>query len=99
MSDQFGDTNVLMARAIFYRYVQTYVESDPESAAHIMDHVQSALSSVLKRSNERSADMEAALATVLKTPKTGRAFAIEKLTKWEGPTALRWDWFLHPEDK
>ena len=88
-----------MDRQTFYRIVQQYIEADPEAAAHVLDYVRAGLSASLAQSRERAADMECALAEVLSAPKKGRNLATEKLTKWEGKTSLRWDWFLHPENR
>lgn len=85
-----------MNRASFLTFVRQYVESDPEAAAHIGDAAQAGLRLALNKAYERAADMEVAL-SVLATKRYKGADAVvrDKLAKWEGKTALRWDWLTH----
>lgn len=73
--------------------VRSYIERDPEAAAHISDYVQEGLRAALHQARERAADMEVALAALAaKRYKGSNELLKQKLDKWEGKTALRWDW-------
>jgi len=81
----------------FLEYVRRYVEQDPEVAAFIADHVQHGLRAALQKAYERAADMEVALSVLAaKRYKGADAVVLDKLAKWEGKTALRWDWLTCP---
>lgn len=83
-------------RAAFLDGVRQYIQTDPEAAAHVSDFVQAGLRSALREANERAADMEVALsALAAKRFKGADALVRDKLGKWEGKTALRWDWLTH----
>lgn len=83
-------------RAAFLEGVRRYIEQDPEAAAHIADYTQAGLRAALHRAYERAADMEVALAVLAtKRYKGAAALVKQKLEKWEGKTALRWDWLTH----
>ena len=83
------------ARTAFLEYVQKYVEQDPYVAAYVADYVHKGLTTVLNTAYERAADMETALAVLsAKRFKNRNETIIQKLEKWEGKTALCWDWLL-----
>ena len=85
-----------LERAQFLDYVRRYIEQDPEAAAYVADHAQAGLRSALNKAYERAADMEVALsALATKRYKGADALVKQKLEKWEGKTALRWDWLTH----
>lgn len=80
-------------RAAFLAYVRNYVEQDPESAAYLSDYAQAGIRAALAKSNERAADMEVAVAVLAaKRYKNSDAVLMDKLSKWEGKTALDWSW-------
>jgi len=82
-------------RAWFFKLVQTYISKDPEAAAHVATFVQEGLSQALRESNDRAADLEVALAILASRKYQGsEALVLDKLKKWEGRTALRWDWLI-----
>ena len=85
-----------MQREQFLHYVKSYIESDPEAAAFVADYVQQGLRERLNKAYERAADMEVALSVLAsKRYKGADALVREKLAKWEGKTALCWDWLTH----
>ena len=85
-----------MQREQFLQYVKSYIESDPEAAAHVANYVQAGLRDSLNKAYERAADMEVALSVLAsKRYKGADALVRDKLTKWEGKTALCWDWLTH----
>ena len=85
-----------MERTQFLEYVKNYIERDPEAAAHVANYVQAGLNKALGQAYERAADMEAALSVLAtKRYKGADALVLDKLRKWEGKTALRWDWLTH----
>ena len=86
-------------RASFLNFVREYVEKDPEAAAHISDYAQAGLRAALNKAYERAADMEVALSVLAaKRYKGADAVVRDKLKKWEGKTALRWDWLSHNDE-
>lgn len=85
-----------MKRAQFLDYVRLYIEQDPEAAAYVADHAQAGLRAALSKAYERAADMEVALSVLAtKRYKGADALVRQKLEKWEGKTALRWDWLTN----
>ena len=85
-----------MQREQFLQYVKSYIESDPEAAAYVADYVQQGLRERLNKAYERAVDMEVALSVLAsKRYKGADALVREKLAKWEGKTALCWDWLTH----
>lgn len=85
-----------MGRAQFLDYVRRYIEQDPEAAAYVADHAQAGLRAALNKAYERAADMEVALSVLAtKRYKGADALVKQKLEKWKGKTALRWDWLTH----
>lgn len=89
-----------LRRAAFLNSIRQYVETDPESAAFIADYAQAGLRAALQQSRELATDMEIAL-SVLATRRYKGADELvrSKIAKWEGKTAMKWDWLLHPADK
>ena len=86
-----------MSREQFLQMVRTYIEADPEAAPHVAGYVQAGLNAALTQAYERAADMECALAALAaKRYKGADALVLDKLRKWEGKTALRWDWLTTP---
>lgn len=81
-----------MQRDQFLAMVESYIKSDPEAAAYISDHVAQGLNASRKEALERAADMETALAVMIAQRYKGReALVLDKLRKWNGRSALRWD--------
>lgn len=88
-----------LERAQFLAYVRNYIEKDPEAAAHVADYVQEGIRAKLQQTMERAADMEVALSVLAaKRYKGADALVISKLKKWEGKTALLWDWLTKKEE-
>mgnify|MGYP000408551517 CR=1 FL=1 len=86
-----------MSRDQFLQMVRTHIEADPEAAPHVAGYVQAGLNAALTQAYERAADMECALAALAaKRYKGADALVLDKLRKWQGKTALRWDWLLTP---
>lgn len=86
-----------MTREQFLQWVRDYIEADPEAAPHVAAYVQRGLNDALTQAYERAADMECALAALAaKRYKGADALVLDKLRKWEGKTALRWDWLTTP---
>ena len=85
-----------MRREQFLQMVKSYIEEDPEAAAYVADYVQAGLREKLSKAYERAADMEVALsALAAKRYKGADALVKQKLEKWQGKTALCWDWLTH----
>lgn len=88
-----------MERSIFLEGVRRYIERDPDAAAYVADFVQAGLRAKLNEAYERAADMEVALAVLAtKRYKGADALVLSKLEKWEGKTALSWDWLKMPSN-
>ncbi len=82
-----------LGRDQFLDYVRRYIEQDPEAAAYVADSVHVGLKKALNKAYERAADMEVALSVLAaKRYKGADALVKQKLEKWKGNTALRWDW-------
>lgn len=78
--------------AQFLHYVQQYVTESPEVAAYINDHVAQGIENARKDAMFRAADMETALAVAIAKRYSGREeLILQKLKKWNGKSALRWD--------
>lgn len=76
----------------FLNQVANYVKENPDVAAYVSDAVAQGLQEKLKESNERAADMEVALSVmVAKRYKDRESLVLNKLEKWNGRSALRWD--------
>lgn len=76
----------------FLRQVREYVYNNPHVAAFVSDHVSQGLKAALQDSNERAADMEVAVAVLLAKRMKGKdGIVLEKLSRWNGRSALRWD--------
>lgn len=81
-----------MQREQFLSMVRDYIKSDPEAAAYVADHVAHGLNASRKEALERAADMEVALSVMIAQRYKGReTLVLEKLRKWNGKSALRWD--------
>ena len=81
-----------MQRDQFLELVESYIKSDPEAAAYVSDYVAQGLNASRKEALERAADMEVALSVMIAQRYKGRgALVLEKLRKWNGKSALRWD--------
>ena len=78
--------------AEFLLYVTDYVTAHPEVGAHVSDYVAKGIMRSRMEALERAADFESALGLLLyKSDKHANKFILEKLLKWKGKTALRWD--------
>ena len=81
-----------MQREQFLAMVESYIKSDPEAAAYVPDSVAHGLNASRKEAMERAADMEVALSVMIAQRYKGReTLVLEKLRKWNGKSALRWD--------
>lgn len=81
-----------MQRDQFFAMVESFIKSDPEAAAYVSDYVAQGLNASRKDALERAADMEVALSVMIAQRYKGReALVLEKLRKWNGKSALRWD--------
>lgn len=76
----------------FLNYVKGYITKHPEVGAVVSDYVAAGITEALKESNQRALDMEVALvaATAVRY-KNANALILDKLKKWQGKTAIRWD--------
>ena len=82
-----------MNREQFLELVRSYVEHDPECAPMVTEFARQGVSAALDSANRRAADMETALAVALaKRYKNADDIIREKLSKWEGQTAMNWSW-------
>lgn len=76
----------------FLEYVSTFVKTNPEVAAYVSDAVADGLDKNRKEALERAADMEVALCVALAKRYNNReALILDKISKWNGKSALRWD--------
>lgn len=81
-----------MQREQFLALVRDYIKSDPEAAAYVSDHVAHGLNASRQEAMERAADMEVALSVMIAQRYKGReTLVLQKLRKWNGKSALRWD--------
>lgn len=81
-----------MNREQFLEFVRSYVKSDPAAAAFIQTSVASGINDSRMEAMDRAADMEAALAVMIAKRYKGReTLVLDKLVKWNGKSALRWD--------
>lgn len=81
-----------MQREQFLTMVEGYIKSDPEAAAYVSDYVARGLNASRKEAMERAADMEVALSVMIAQRYKGReTLVLDKLRKWNGRSALRWD--------
>jgi hypothetical protein len=81
-----------MQREQFLAMVESYIKSDPEAAAYVSDYVAHGLNASRKEALERAADMEVALSVMIAKRFKGReTLVLDKLRKWNGKSALRWD--------
>ena len=82
--------------AEFLAAVENYITRNPDAAAYVSDFVSAGLQTALASAHERAADMEVALSVQLakRYPAIARQeLTRDKLKKWEGKTALAWNWF------
>ena len=78
----------------FLGYVMNFVAANPESATRVGMYAEAGLRKALNEAYERAADMEVALvAATPKRMKNSDEIIKSKLTKWEGKTSCRWDWY------
>lgn len=76
----------------FLSAVRAFVVEHPEAAAHVADYARAGLEEALRKASERAADMEVALvAATADRLKNRDAVILDKLKKWQGQTACRWD--------
>lgn len=81
-----------MSRDQFLELVRSYIKQDPEVSAYISDHIAIALRESRREVLERAADMEVALSVMIASRYKGREkLVLDKLRKWNGKSALRWD--------
>ena len=81
-----------MQRDQFLAMMESYIKSDPEAAAYVSGYVARGLNESRKEALERAADMEVALSVMIAHRYKGReTLVLEKLRKWNGKSALRWD--------
>jgi hypothetical protein len=73
--------------------VKEYVKSNPHMVNSAIQAIQSGLTDAFTEASERAADMEATAAMALNARlfKGNEKFIADKLEKWKGKTALRWD--------
>lgn len=66
---------------------------DPEMMNRIIDVAINGLQDISRQANERAADMEVIASMAMNTRlfKGNENFLAQKLEKWHGKTALRWD--------
>lgn len=75
----------------FCELVAQRITVDPEIAGYLPQYISSGIRNALRQANERAADMEIALVAMSNARlKNGRDLMREKLTKWEGKTAINW---------
>lgn len=81
-----------IAHANFLHSVERYVSTNPEVAAYVSDFVARGLDAARKEAMYRAADMETALSVAIAKRYNGREeLILQKLQKWNGASALRWD--------
>lgn len=87
----------MISRDEFLRCVNAWVLDHPGDAPAIVYACELGIHEAINRMAEKNADIEAALAEALTPSKRKNiTFIKEKLSRWSGKTALRWDWFLNP---
>ena len=83
---------LIMNRNQFLELIKEYIKQDPEVSAYISDHIAQALRESRKEVMARAADMEVALAVMVASRYKGKEeLVLDKLRKWNGKSALRWD--------
>ena len=77
----------------FLQGVKLYVENNPHIVAQLNNAIQSGINEALNAACAQAADMEATAAMALNARlfKGNQNFIADKLEKWKGKTALRWD--------
>lgn len=96
-----------MTRDELLELIEKHAETDPGIIYKVTQRKQpveeAVYRGVLKRTSlamERAADMEAALAGALgRKSKATDELIRQKLEKWRGNCALKWDWYLDGEKK
>ncbi|MGV0982607.1 MAG: hypothetical protein ACOYB0_09620 [Polynucleobacter sp.] len=85
-----------MEREQFLAFIASYIESDPEAAAHVANYVQAGLRKALDEANQRAADMEivASIMMYKKRWKGQDELVMDKINKWKGKANLNWDGLL-----
>ena len=82
-----------MDRDRFLALVRRYVSQDAEIAPLVAEAASQGVSDALTEALQRAADMETALAVAMaKRHKGADALIHDKLNKWNGRTALDWQW-------
>ena len=75
----------------FISTVVAYVEANPDVAPYVSDAISEGIHNALLTANRRAADMETCLAVMVAKRYPDRLdFLKQKLTKWDGKTALNW---------
>ena len=77
----------------FLKGVARYIERRPEVGAYVSDFVAKGIDAARKEAMNRAADFEVALSFALakRNRKQNDKWIYEKLLKWGGKSALRWD--------
>ena len=76
----------------FLRYVQDYIEANPEAGAYVSEYVANGIDLSRREALQRAADMEVALmARMTKGFRNRDALILGKLRLWQGKTCLVWD--------
>jgi phage shock protein A len=77
----------------FIMALKVYVQQKPHMVSALVEVIQDGITSAFKEASERAADMEttAAMALNARLFKGNETFIADKLEKWKGKTALRWD--------
>ena len=73
--------------------VKDYAKKNPHMIAALIQVIQDGITEAFTEASERAADMETTAAMALNTRlfKGNETFIADKLEKWKGKTALRWD--------
>lgn len=73
--------------------VKEYAKKKPHMVSALVEVIQDGINEAFKEATERAADMEATAAMALNARlfKGNETFIADKLEKWKGKTALRWD--------
>lgn len=73
--------------------LKDFVKENPSLVAAVIQCIEDGMTDALKESSERAADMETIVAMALNTRmfKGNETFIADKLKKWNGRSALKWD--------
>lgn len=89
----------MIKHADFLQYVQTYIEENPDAAAYISEFAARGVERARKNDLERAADMEVMLSVAMaRRFKEADQIILDKLMKWNGKTALNWQWAIEKLD-